>query len=185
MQAQVGEVLNWRDLFWALSDAMAKSPVAWSNGSVQPNLNYGMAYRTFMGVAYPRIKEIIEQVLGSGLIYLNSHASDWRNPEIRPYLDRYIRGSNGMVAIDRVKLLKLLWDAIGSEFGGRHELYERHYAGDPEGIRWHTMMVYQNSGQASTLKGFAEQCMADYDIDGWTRPDLIDPADLLSPIRRE
>jgi len=23
-----------------------------------------------------------------------------------------------------VKLMKLLWDAVGSEFGGRHELYE-------------------------------------------------------------
>lgn len=183
VQAQVGEVLNWRDMFWALSDSMAKSPSQWSNGTVQPNLNYGMAYRTLMGVAYPRVKEIIEQTLGSGLIYLNSHASDWGNPEIRPYLDRYVRGSNGVVAIDRVKLLKLLWDAIGTEFGGRHELYERHYAGDPEGVRMHTMMVYQASGQASALKGFAEQCMAEYDIDGWTRPDLINPTDLVSPLR--
>ncbi len=184
VQAQVGEVLNWRDLFWGLSDAMAKSPTPWIGDSVQPNLNYGMAYRTFMGVGYPRIKEIIQQTLGSGLIYLNSHSSDWKNPEIRPYLDKYVRGSNGMVAIDRVKLLKLLWDAVGTEFGGRHELYERHYAGDHEMVRMHTLMVYQGSGQADALKGFAEQCMSEYDIDGWTRPDLINAGDLPSPLSR-
>ena len=28
------------------------------------------------------------------------------------------------------------------------------------------------------LKGFAEQCMAEYDLDGWTVPDLINPGDL-------
>src|SRR6266850_5734723 len=29
VQAQVGEILNWRDLFWGLSEAMAKSPEPW------------------------------------------------------------------------------------------------------------------------------------------------------------
>jgi 4-hydroxyphenylacetate 3-monooxygenase len=178
VQMQIGEILNWRDMFWGLSDAMAKSPQPWADGSVQPNLNYGLAYRTFMGVGYPRIKEIIQQTLGSGLIYLNSHASDWKNPDIRPYLDKYVRGSGGVEAIDRVKLLKLLWDAVGTEFAGRHELYERNYGGDHEAVRFQTLFAYQASGQADALKGFAEQCMSEYDVDGWTRPDLINPTDL-------
>lgn len=178
VQMQIGEILNWRDMFWGLSDAMAKSPDEWVNGAVQPNLNFGLAYRTFMGVGYPRIKEIIQQVLGSGLIYLNSHVSDWKSPEIRPYLERYVRGSNGIAAIDRVQLLKLLWDAVGSEFGGRHELYERNYGGDHEAVRFQTLMAYQANGQADQLKGFAEQCMSEYNIDGWTRPDLFNNDDL-------
>ena len=66
---------------------------------------------------------------------MNSHAADFKNAEIRPYLDKYVRGSNGYDSVERVKLMKLLWDAIGSEFGGRHELYERNYAGNHENIR--------------------------------------------------
>ena len=31
--------------------------------------------------------------------------------------------------------MKLLWDAVGTEFGGRHELYERNYAGNHENMR--------------------------------------------------
>ncbi|MFK0295373.1 4-hydroxyphenylacetate 3-hydroxylase N-terminal domain-containing protein [Streptomyces sp. NPDC090442] len=178
VQAQIGEVLNWRDMFWGMSDAMAKSPTPWHNGAVQPNLNYGLAYRTFMGIGYPRIKEIIQQTVGSGLIYLNSHSSDWKNPQIRPYLDRYLRGSRGVEAVDRVKLLKLLWDAVGTEFAGRHELYERNYGGDHEGIRVQTLLSYQARGQADSLKGFADQCLSEYDLDGWTRPDLFGPEDL-------
>jgi aromatic ring hydroxylase len=36
--------------------------------------------------------------------------------------------SRNTVRMIRVKLMKLMWDAIGSEFGGRHELYERNIA---------------------------------------------------------
>jgi 4-hydroxyphenylacetate 3-monooxygenase len=28
------------------------------------------------------------------------------------------------------------------------------------------------------MKGFAEQCMAEYDLDGWTVPDLVNPDDV-------
>jgi len=134
-QVQAGEVLAWRNVFWGLTDAMARTPDPWMNGTVLPKAEYGMAYRFLATTAYPRIKEIAEQTISSGLIYLNSHAADFKNPELRPYLDKYFRGSNGYDALERVKLLKVLWDAIGTEFGGRHELYERNYAGNYENIR--------------------------------------------------
>ena len=44
----VGEVLCWRNLFWGLADAMARSPQQWVGDAVQPNTAYGLAYRTFM-----------------------------------------------------------------------------------------------------------------------------------------
>jgi hypothetical protein len=31
------------------------------------------------------------------------------------------------------------------------------------------------SSPADAMTGFAEQCMAEYDLDGWTAPDLINP----------
>jgi 4-hydroxyphenylacetate 3-monooxygenase len=77
-----------------------------------------------------------------------------------------------------VKLMKLLWDAIGTEFGGRHELYERNYFGNHESIRFETLMVADMSGASARYKGFAEKCMAEYDLDGWTAPDLINPDDI-------
>ncbi|NIJ12004.1 4-hydroxyphenylacetate 3-monooxygenase [Saccharomonospora amisosensis] len=175
IQTRVGEVIGWRNMFWAISDAMAASPDEWIDGAVLPHLDYGLAYRWFMTVGYPRVREIILQDLGSGLIYLPSHADDFRSPEIRPYLDRYVRGSNGMDAIERVKLMKLIWDSVGSEFGGRHELYERNYSGNHEGVRAELLFAAQQSGAADAMKGFAEQCMSEYDLDGWTVPDLINP----------
>jgi 4-hydroxyphenylacetate 3-monooxygenase len=134
---------------------------------------------------YPRLKEIIENVLASALIYLPSHASDFQTPEIRPYLDRFVRGSNGYSALDRVKLMKLMWDAMGTEFGGRHELYERNYFGNHESIRFETLMVADALGQSAKYKGFAEQCMAEYDLDGWKAADLINPNDVNIVMKRK
>ena len=45
-----------------------------------PNLDYGLAYRVMASIAYPKIKEIIENVLASALIYLPSSALDFKSP---------------------------------------------------------------------------------------------------------
>jgi 4-hydroxyphenylacetate 3-monooxygenase len=67
-------------------------------------IEYAAAYRVFATVAYPRIKAIIENTVASGMVFLNSHAFDFQPPELRPYLDKYMRGST---ALERVKLMKL------------------------------------------------------------------------------
>jgi 4-hydroxyphenylacetate 3-monooxygenase len=177
-QAAIGEVIAWRHLFWGLTESMARAPVPWAGSTVLPNQESAQAYRVLATIAYPRVKELTESILGSGLIYLNSHAADFQSPELRPFLDRYLRGSDGTDAVERVKLMKLLWDAIGTEFGGRHELYERNYAGAPETVRTITLQIAQSGGQARRLREFAEQCMAEYDLDGWTVPDLINSDDV-------
>ena len=85
----------------------------------------------------------------------------------------YLRGSGGVDAVSRVKLMKLLWDAIGSEFGGRHELYEINYSGSHEEIRRYALFGALASGQYDRWKQFAETCLAEYDLDGWTAKDLV------------
>jgi 4-hydroxyphenylacetate 3-monooxygenase len=74
--------------------------------------------------------------------------------------------------------MKLMWDAIGTEFGGRHELYERNYFGNHESIRFETLLVADVTGASARMKGFAEQCMAEYNLDGWTAPDLVKSDDV-------
>jgi 4-hydroxyphenylacetate 3-monooxygenase len=178
IQARMGEVLAWRNMIWALTDAMARNPEPWIGNTVLPNLNAGLAYRWFMTIGYPRVKEIIEQDLGSALIYLNSHAADFKNADVRPYLDKYVRGSNGYDAVNRVKVMKLLWDAVGSEFGSRHELYERNYGGNHEAIRTEILGAHEAMGLTDTYRGFVDKCLAEYDLNGWTVPDLINPDDV-------
>jgi 4-hydroxyphenylacetate 3-monooxygenase len=178
IQASIGEILAWRNMFWSLTDAMCHKPVPSANGSVLPNIEAASAYRILSNQAYPVIKGIIENQTGGALIAHPSSSLDWKSPELRPLLDQFYRGSAGYPAVDKIKLVKLLWDAIGSEFGGRHELYERSYSGSHELTKLECFWMAQGDGTVDRMKGFAEQCMAEYDLDGWTVPDLINADDV-------
>ena len=166
-QVLLGEAVAWRNLFWSLSDAMATNATPWKDGTVLPDIKAATAYRVFAPDAYPRIKDLVERAVTSGLIYLPSSVRDFGNPLIAPYLEKYVRGSHGINAKERVKILKLLWDAVGTEFGGRHELYERNYAGGWEDIRAQTLMRAQRCGDLASMEELVDRCMAEYDESGW------------------
>jgi 4-hydroxyphenylacetate 3-monooxygenase len=67
----------------------------------------------------------------------------------------------------------LIWDAIGTEFGGRHALYERNYAGNNEQIRLDVVNFARVNGRLDEFSAFADRCMSEYDLRGWTVPAWI------------
>ncbi|WP_047287098.1 4-hydroxyphenylacetate 3-monooxygenase, oxygenase component [Pseudomonas protegens] len=178
VQAQVGEVVAWRNLFWSLTDAMHGNASEWMNGVYLPSTQALQAYRVLAPQAYTDIKKIIEQVVASGLIYLPSGSRDLKDPVLNQYLGTYCRGSGGMGHEERIKILKLLWDAIGTEFGGRHELYEINYAGSQDEIRMQCLRHAQASGSMKAMTDLVDKCLGDYDLDGWTVPHLSNPDDI-------
>jgi 4-hydroxyphenylacetate 3-monooxygenase len=75
-----------------------------------------------------RMLEIIRELAGSAMITLPSSWADFDNPDMARDIERYMR-SGSLDARARVKLMRLVWDFLGSEFGGRHQQYEKFYGG--------------------------------------------------------
>lgn len=167
VQAQLGEVIAWRNLVWALTSAMALDPQPGPGGSVIPKLEYASSARLFATLSWPKVKEIFELVLGGSPLVIPSSYQDLQNEELAPLIERYYRGSDSS-AYDRIKLFKLIWDAIGSEFGSRHELYERNYSGNEEQIRLDSLNFFRRRGLLEEDMNLVEQAMSDYDLNGWT-----------------
>ena len=161
-------------MFWAISTAMALDPEDGPEGYKLPNSTYATAYRTFAPTVWPIIKNTFNEVVAGGLISLPSSTQDFLNPELRPYIDQYYKGT-GVSAEERVKLLKMVWDATGTEFGGRNELYEINYAGNNEGIRLDALKMANTAGQTDIYKSFVERAMNDYDLNGWTNDTWVNP----------
>jgi 4-hydroxyphenylacetate 3-monooxygenase len=77
--------------------------------------------------------------------------------------------------IERIKIMKLLWDATGTEFGGRHALYELNYAGAPEEVRLQVLKGAERGGRLKAMEELVDSCMADYDEHGWTGSTWLPP----------
>ena len=75
-----------------------------------------------------RMLEIIREMAGAAFITLPSSDADFGNPEIAADIERYM-GSGTADARTRIKLMRLIWDFLGSEFGSRHQQYEKFYGG--------------------------------------------------------
>lgn len=172
VQTLLGEVVAWRNLIWALTTAMCLDPQSGPGNSVMPKLEYASTLRLFSTMAWPRVKEVFETILGGAPIVTPSSRLDLKNPALRPFLDQYYRGSDSSAA-ERIKLFKLIWDTIGTEFGGRHEIYERNYSGNNEQMRLDVLSFAKQRGIMEACTKLVEQCMSDYDLEGWTSSDWI------------
>jgi 4-hydroxyphenylacetate 3-monooxygenase len=90
---------------------------------------------------YPQIMNTLRDLAASSPIMLPSSANDFANPEIADYIDRS-QSAVGPETRERVKLFKLAWDAIGSEFASRHIQFELFYAGAGYVVRNNSFRTY-------------------------------------------
>jgi aromatic ring hydroxylase len=102
-------------------------------GGSHGTLYKGLTCLTTVRMFFPRVQqqavEAIRMMGGSGLV-MTPCDQDFANPDLNEILSRHLRGST-MPARDRVRIMKLAWDAISGDFGGRQLLYEWFFAGDP------------------------------------------------------
>lgn len=77
---------------------------------------------------YPRMVEIVQLLGASGLMAIPSEA-DLDGP-IGDDVRKYLQAAKGD-ARERIAVFRLAWDVACSSFGGRQELYERFFFGDP------------------------------------------------------
>jgi 4-hydroxyphenylacetate 3-monooxygenase len=109
---------------------------------------------------YPRALSILRELAGGGPLQVPSSYKELLNPATAPDMERYIR-STGVPAEERIKLMKLVWDLVGSEFGGRHHQYEMFYAGAPFVARGYVVRNYRLEEAVALVDEF----LASYDLE--------------------
>jgi 4-hydroxyphenylacetate 3-monooxygenase len=72
--------------------------------------------------------DIVRELTGAGMITLPSSSADFENAEAARDIERYFQSAS-VGARERIALMRLAWDFIGTEFGNRHQQYEKFYGG--------------------------------------------------------
>ena len=91
-----------------------------------PDMRPLQPLRALLTTWFPRVNEII-MLIGSHNLLATPSRRNLDDPELRPLIDEFLHGANGLPAPDRAALFRLAWDFVGSRLGARNLLYERFY----------------------------------------------------------
>lgn len=128
VQIQLGEMAALATIVESMLRAQETESVIDADGTVWPSKAALYAIMALQSEINPRLLDIARELAGGSIIMLPSSVKDYDNPAIAADLERYI-ASPGIPSRERVAILKLIWDLIGTEFAGRHEQYEKFYGG--------------------------------------------------------
>lgn len=144
VKGALGEIAAYASMVRGLVFAQEQNCRIDEHGVAWPGPAECFANMTLQSKIYPMLLNMVRDLCGGGLIQLPSSVADFANPEIAADLHRYVQ-SPGTESEDRVKLLKLVWDLVGSEFASRHHQYEMFYAGAPFLVKMRMFDMYDFS----------------------------------------
>jgi len=108
----------------------------WPEGYATFNRRYMYAALNWCTEMYSPLIDMLRELSGGGVFQMPASVTVMDDPELRRQFEQYWQTPQ-LAALDRVKLFKLVWDLVGSEFAGRHLQYEKFYAGASFIIRNH------------------------------------------------
>jgi 4-hydroxyphenylacetate 3-monooxygenase len=109
--------------------------------------------------SHSAIIDALRELMGGGIFQMPADASVMHEPKLKEMFEIYWQTPQ-LPALERMKLYKLAWDLIGSEFAGRHLQYEKFYAGASFIVRNHS---FREAPWAEFHKE-VDDLMASYDV---------------------
>jgi 4-hydroxyphenylacetate 3-monooxygenase len=160
VRTQLGELAALAAVVEGMVLASEAAAVRDANGVVRPHPRFLYGAIGLQAQLYPRMIQLLRELAGGGLLQLPSSAHEFADPDCAEDIRRYVQ-TPGLRAEDRVKLFKLAWEVVGSEFAGRHQQYEMFYAGAPFVARTY---AYTNYDFTEALE-LVDRCLGGYDLD--------------------
>jgi 4-hydroxyphenylacetate 3-monooxygenase len=131
----------------------------WPEGYKTFNRRYMYAALNWCTESHSQIIDALRELIGGGIFQMPADASVMHEPKLKELFETYWQTPQ-LGAVERMKLYKLAWDLIGSEFAGRHLQYEKFYAGA-------SFIVRNHSFREAPWAGFhkvVDDLMATYDV---------------------
>ncbi|MEE2745742.1 MAG: 4-hydroxyphenylacetate 3-hydroxylase N-terminal domain-containing protein, partial [Pseudomonadota bacterium] len=132
---------------------------SWPEGYMTFNRRMMYAALNWCTEGYSAIIDQLRELCGGGVFQMPASISVMHNEQLREDFMTYFQTPQ-LNAPDRMKLFKLAWDVVGSEFAGRQLQYEKFYAGASFIIRNHSF----REAPWEYFDGVVDTLMDSYDI---------------------
>ena len=131
----------------------------WPEGWKTFNRRYMYAALNWCTESHSGIIDALRELCGGAIFQMPADISVMHDPKLREQFEAYWQTPQ-LGAVERMKLYKLAWDLIGSEFAGRHLQYEKFYAGASFIVRNHSF----REAPWAQLHKVVDDLMASYEI---------------------
>ena len=122
----LGEIWSYAELTRAAIRAAEADAYDFGDGTWFCHEGPFKAMRPTLPGWMPRVNDIIK-LIGSHNLLATPTKAALDSEELRPVLEKYLSGVDGVDAEQRSRLFRTAWDFAGSALGARTELYERYY----------------------------------------------------------
>jgi 4-hydroxyphenylacetate 3-monooxygenase len=152
-----GDIAALCATFDALVQAAERQPLV-REGVARPHPQYVYAGMSLQRRLIVDMLRAIRELAGGAFQQLPSSEASFTSPETRADLEKFLRGATAG-ARERVKLLKLVWDFVGTEFGGRQLQYEMFYSAAQPIVNTRMFRSYD----WARAKAAVDRCLGEYE----------------------
>ncbi len=126
----IGRLASLEALLSGVIAGQIQAAEDWPDGFMTFNRRMMYAALLWCTESHSSIVDCIRELCGGGMFQMPADASVMHDPALRQQFETYF-ATPRLSALDRMKLFRLAWDLVGSEFAGRQQQYEKFYAGAP------------------------------------------------------
>ena len=153
------ELIAYAEILRALTEKAAERCIDKPNGQVAPDpLTVNIA-KSHFAHGYHRAVQHVQELAG-GILVTGPGDEDWESEELRPYLQKYLVGRDGVSAEQRMKMINFIRDLTSSDYGAYQEVLAIHAEGSLEAEKLQIFRAFNENGGARRVIGLASR-MAD------------------------
>jgi 4-hydroxyphenylacetate 3-monooxygenase len=151
-----GDIASLCAAFDALVKAAERDPLI-TRGVARPHPQYIYAGMGLQRRLIVDMNRTLRELAGGAFQMVPSSEAAFTSAETRGDTERYYQSTTAG-ARERIKLVKLIWDFIGTEFGGRQLQYEMFYSASQPVVNRRMFRSYD----WTSAKQLVERCLSEY-----------------------
>jgi 4-hydroxyphenylacetate 3-monooxygenase len=157
----LGRLCSWEAGLAGMIHGQIEAAEDWPEGHLTFNRRMMYAALNWCTENHSAIIDILRELCGGGVFQMPADVTVMHDEALRGRFESYWQTPQ-MDAVSRMKLFRLAWDLVGSEFAGRHQQYEKFYAGASFIVRGHSF----REAPWRDFEAIADDLMRGYDVPG-------------------
>lgn len=144
------QLIAYAETLRGLTELAAQRCIPKPNGQVAPDpMTVNLAKSHFAHGYHHAVQHV--QELAGGILVTGPGDEDWASEELRPFLDKYLAGRDGVGGEKRMRMMNFIRDLTASDYGGWQEVLAIHAEGSLEAEKLQVFRAYNENGSAARV----------------------------------